>query len=154
MKNEIKDLFLYNFELNNTLSILNNTLDNYTHDQNSKIDLIELARIINEKYKYNLPLPSGRYGNVLAYAMEMQKYYGALKIFEKSKDIGITTSIVAISPVGEESWDAKSCFEYSSKLWENNKDYFYSIPKIFITNKMAILKFQKIFNIKSDKYIK
>lgn len=154
MKEKNADMFLYTVEMNENLSMFNYILNNCSYDEKYINELMDIANFINDRYKNDLPLPSGRYGNILAYSIEMQKYYASLKIFEKMEMFGIDASIIAHSPVGERSWSLKECFEYSSDFWEENKLFFYQLPtfnaKQFIINKKAfgILKKELINKIK------
>ncbi len=155
MDNKNIDMFLYRVEINENLSMFNQILNNCFCDKAYVNLLINIASIINNKYKDNLPLPSGRYGNILAYAIEMQKYYAALKIFEKKEYFGINDSKIAHSPVGVHSLSVKECFVYSSKLWEDNEIHLYQLLTFdirqFAINREAFVEFKKIFNIESDK---
>ena len=60
-----------------------------------------------------MPLPSGRYGNVLAVALEMQQYKGALFLMKHAKKLEINLNAVSSEYGGENIWNVKQVFKAS-----------------------------------------
>lgn len=63
-----------------------------------------------------MPLPSGRWGNALAVALEMMLYEPALLIIENADDLGIDLDAVSWEYDGENIWGAEETFEFSKTL--------------------------------------
>ena len=68
-----------------------------------------------------MPLPSGRYGNPLAVALEMQYYTGALFIIKNAVDLEIDLESVSSEYDGRNVWNAEQTFELSQMGFENTK---------------------------------
>lgn len=60
-----------------------------------------------------MPLPSGRWGNSLAVALEMQSYQGALLIIKNATALGIDLNAISSEYGGTNPWNAKEVFELS-----------------------------------------
>lgn len=72
---------------------------------------IRIANISCEEN--NLPLPSGRKGNVLAVALEMRNYFSAIYMIENAERLGISLDRVSMDVDGSNVWGVKDTFELS-----------------------------------------
>lgn len=105
-------------------SMLYSALCEYSHEQNEQ-KLRGILRFIN----VGMPLPSGRYGNALAVALEMQEYQGALLMIQNASELGIDLESISSELGGNERWGADKTFEFSlsyfdfTKIEENDEFY-------------------------------
>ena len=68
----------------------------------------------------DLLLPSGRYGNALAVAFEMQMYISALFILQNAQELNIDLDIVSYTDY-KDVWSAKEAFAFSLKVFDTTK---------------------------------
>lgn len=108
-------------------AILCNVLEEFSinDDVKTRENLMAIAKSIN----IGLPLPSGRYGNVLAVALEMQFYQGALFMIKNADELEIDLTCISSEFGGNNAWDAQQTFELSqlgfnkTKIAENDEFY-------------------------------
>lgn len=104
----------------------------------------------------SMPLPSGRYGNSLAVALEMQEYKGALYMIQNADELGINLESVS-SVYGENVWSAQQTFEFSQVGFEMEKttvddEFCIDYPRVVQSNNSnidAALEISKIFQNKT-----
>ena len=111
----------------NNFAILNIALKKYAIQENKyTTEKLKALAILNFK---GMPLPSGRYGNVLAVALEMQQYKGALFLMKNAKELEINLNVVSSKYGGENIWNVKQVFEASLegfdtiRITENDECY-------------------------------
>lgn len=108
-------------------------LNDYSFNQND--ETTAQLKAITKSIKVGMPLPSGRYGNSLAVALEMQLYQGALFMIKNADDLKIDLESVSSEHGGKNIWDAKQTFELSllsfdtTKI-EDNDDFYKNYPWI------------------------
>ena len=88
----------------------------YTNEQNTS----ELKNILTT-IKGELPLPSGRVGNALAVALEMQEYEAAVFMVNYARELQIDLQNVSNRWFGGDIWNANEVFELSQIGFETNK---------------------------------
>lgn len=108
-------------------STLCGALNDFSFNRNDKTTA--QLKAITKSIKVGMPLPSGRYGNSLAVALEMQLYQGALFMIENADDLEIDLESVSSEYGGKNVWDAQQTFELSQLGFEKTKiadnDEFY-----------------------------
>jgi len=94
-------------------AICYNSLMKYaiTPTEEATKELAGIARIITDY----MPLPSGRYGNILAIALEMGIYAPALFLIENSQELGINLGLVS-------TYDNNRSYLSSYETYLLNKD--------------------------------
>lgn len=108
-------------------SILCNALGEFSinDDVKTRKNLIAIAKSI----KVGMPLPSGRYGNALAVALEMQFYQGALFMIKNADELEINLESVSSEYGGKNVWNVQQTFELSQLGFNKTKiaedDEFY-----------------------------
>ena len=136
-------------------AVWNNTLTEYEYSG----DVEKLKAMLKVQVNNVFPLPSGRFGNVLAVALEMQHYKGALFIIQNAKDLGIDLHSVSSEYGGREVWNAKQTFEFSKEYFDFEKidvekDEFYKrypeYAKVQNANIDAALEIDSIFQEKEN----
>lgn len=115
-------------------SMLCNAIKNFSSNKNEKT-IEELKGILTCINGNNMPLPSGRYGNSLAVALEMQYYQGALFIIQHAEELGIDLSAVSFDSNGKDVWDAQQVFELSQLGFNTSKiasddDFYKDYPEV------------------------
>ena len=71
--------------------------------------------------KVEMPLPSGRFGNSLAVALEMQCYEGALFMILHANELGIDLDEISCELGGRDVWNVEKTFELSQIGFETTK---------------------------------
>lgn len=94
-----------------SFSSLCTALSNFAYDKNEMTTEQLLATI--KTIREGMPLPSGRWGNSLAVALEMQSYQGALLIIKNAADLGIDLNAISSEYGGTNPWNAEEVFELS-----------------------------------------
>ncbi len=91
--------------------VLYEALEKYAtkDDKQAQLDLMNIIHILSDRF----PLPSGRYGNALAVALEMQMYKGALFMIENKDALNINLDVVAYNTSKKEVLDVNDIFELS-----------------------------------------
>lgn len=90
--------------------------ENNPNDQST--DLLKLYIMVCSN---GMPLPSGRWGNQLAVALEMQKYIAALYMIENAEELGIDLEYVSSIFGGKDVWNVSQVFELSKQSFEFTK---------------------------------
>lgn len=115
---------------------LYNALNDFSYNQDTETTN-QLSAIIQGS-QVGMPLPSGRYGNALAVALEMQFYQGALFMIKNAEKLGINLSSVSSEYGGRNIWDLQTAFEFSKTGFKMTKipldDPFYKDYPTFINN--------------------
>lgn len=108
-------------------STLCGALNDFSLNKNYKTT--EELKAIIKTIDIGMPLPSGRYGNSLAVALEMQFYQGALFIIENADDLEIDLESVSSEYGGRNVFDTRQTFELSQlgfkKIKIADNDIFY-----------------------------
>lgn len=92
-------------------STLCNALYDFSLDANAKT--IKNLKGLVKAIEGGMPLPSGRYGNAVAVALEMQQYKGADFIIQNAKELGVDLESVSSEYGGRNVWNAQQTFEFS-----------------------------------------
>lgn len=128
---------------------LHNVLKKFSFDENNE-EVIRKLKITLKTFKGAMPLPSGRWGNSLAVALEMQYYQGALFMIQHADELGIDLESVSSEYDGSQVWNAKQTFEQSQLGFEETKidpdDKFYSkYPWLIESNNRNVDAHQKLY---------
>lgn len=109
------------------LFALYKVLNDFSNNEN--VEKTEQLSIITKASKSGMPLPSGRWGNALAVALEMKFYQGALFMIENAEELEIDLDAVSSEYGGKNIWNAQQTFELSQLGFEMTKladdDEFY-----------------------------
>ena len=128
--------------------------ENNPTDKNT--DLLKLYIMVCSN---GMPLPSGRWGNQLAVALEMQKYIAALYMIENAEQLGIDLEYVSSIFGGKDVWDVSMVYELSKQSFEfvkidlkddDYRDYLH-IVKHKNTNIDAAMKIEEVLDKKYPK---
>ena len=92
-------------------SALCNALNDFSQDENEKTT--KNLKGIVKAFEGGMPLPSGRYGNSLAVALEMQQYQCADFMIKNAQELGIDLESVSSEYGGKNVWNAERTFEFS-----------------------------------------
>lgn len=111
-------------------SILYTALGEYSREQNER-NLRNILSFMN----VGMPLSSGRYGNALAVALEMQQYRGALFMIKNASELGIDLGSISSELGGDNHWDAARTFEFSLSYFdftkiEENDEFYKDYPEV------------------------
>ena len=136
---------------------------NYSNslDENERKKLEILAEVSN-----GLPLPSGRWGNAIALALELNDYTSALLLIQKSEELKLSTDIVVSEYGFKNPWNLKEEYLFSQLtisgepipkaffkdyeyeryryFYNKNIDSNYEIAKMLELSKNNIKKIRKI----------
>lgn len=147
----------YNRSAYSRFASLYHALEKYALYENneSKEELVCLINAISAP----MPLPSGRIGNSLAVALEMNIYKGALFIIQNADELGVDMECVSSEFGGKNVADAQQTFEISKigfeteinkdadifyrtylfyrKYLNDNIDAFHKIENIFLEKKKS-----------------
>lgn len=135
-------------------SVLCGALNDFSLNENS--ETTKQLKAIIKTIKVGMPLPSGRYGNSLAVALEMQLYQGALFMIKNADELEIDLESVSSEYGGRNVWNAQQTFELSQLGFENTKiddnDEFYKdYPWLIQSKNNNIDAAKEISNILQDK---
>lgn len=134
-------------------STLCNALNDFSFNKNDKTT--EELKAIIKSINVGMPLPSGRYGNSLAVALEMQFYQGALFMIKNANDLEINLESVSSEYDGRNVWDARQTFELSQLGFETTKiadddDFYKNYPWLIQFKNANIDASLEILNILQD----
>lgn len=101
-------------------NLLCDKLDRYGYEQSPENERA-LYWVANALSQQGLPLPSGRYGNVLAVALEMHMYVGALYFIQNAEQLEINLESVSNECDGADIWDAQQTLEFSKSYFDDQK---------------------------------
>lgn len=132
-------------------------LKEFSYNEDAKTT--EQLMIITRSVKVGMPLPSGRWGNALAVALEMQYYQGALLMIKNAEELEIDLEFVSSEYGGKNVWNAQQTYEISQLGFEKTKiadnDEFYKEYPWFIrmknSNIDAALEISSILQGKVEK---
>jgi len=117
-------------------AILYNALNDFSYNQDT--ETTNQLSAITQLSQVGMPLPSGRYGNALAVALEMQFYQGALFMIKNAEELGINLASVSSEYGGRNVWDLPTTFEFSKRGFKMTKlqldDPVYKDYPTFINN--------------------
>lgn len=135
-------------------SVLCHELNDYAYDGDEE-KLNTLLKVIN----VGMPLPSGRYGNSLAVALEMQLYVGALFIIKHADELGIDLKSISSERGGKDPWNAFQVFELSQLGFSKDKvsyddEYYKDYPQIIESKNHNIDAAEEISGILKEKFDK
>lgn len=108
-------------------SVLCSALMDFSYNEDAKTTK-QLMTII-KSIKVGMPLPSGRWGNSLAVALEMQLYQGALLMIKNAEELEIDLESVSSEYGGKNVWNAQQTYEISKlgfakkKIADNDEFY-------------------------------
>ena len=92
-------------------------MTNYQNDKSEKNkNILDLAI----EYSSGMPLPSGRWGNSLAVALEMRLYDGAKYIIENAEKFDIDLNRVSSDLGGDNPWSAEDVYKLSILKFDFN----------------------------------
>ena len=96
-----------------------NVMDEYGYKMNdiSGLRLESLAGISG-----GMPLPSGRWGNAIALALEINNYVAAEFLIENAEELNLDTNSVASELGGKNVWSLKEEYLYSQLTYEGIDD--------------------------------
>lgn len=100
-------------------SVLYNALNDFSLDENE--ETTKNLKVIAGMSKGGMPLPSSRYGNSLAVALEMQLYKGALFMIKNADDLEIDLESISSEYGMKNVWSAQQTFEFSQLGFEMTK---------------------------------
>lgn len=110
-------------------------------------------------YSYGLPLPSGRWGNAIALALEVNNYYAAEYLIDNAERLELDTTTV-VSELGfKNPWSLKEEFLYSTLTYENNirpktdyetKESYDNYVRSLLRNNISYLGIEKRLNITEE----
>lgn len=131
----------------NLFADLVNSLKNFSTLESDRTTeaLLHIAKSIQTK----MPLPSGRWGNALAVALEMQLYKGALVLLENAEALQMSPESVSSEYDGKNVWDAKQTLEFSERYFDKMKlekddAYYKNYPAYIQSHNSNIDAFYKI----------
>jgi len=135
-------------------SVLWCALNDFSLNENDKA--AEQLKTIIKSINGGMPLPSGRYGNSLAVALEMQLYQGALFIIKNADDLGINLEAISSEYGGGNVWNAQQTFEVSQLGFEMTKitddnEFYKNYPWMIQTRNSNIDAALEISTILQDK---
>jgi len=99
-------------------AILTYSIIEYSHNP-SEINASALLCLSN--ITKSIPLPSGRWGNVLALALELNEYIAAKLLFEERKQLELNTDLMVTDANGHNAWNLYDEYLFS-QLTYNKKD--------------------------------
>ena len=152
-KNE--EIIIRNTAFNDSVNLVN-FMNNYVNNMND-----EDRRILDlgAKFSRNLLLPSGRFGNAIALALEINNYVAAEYLIESADRLELDTNIVASEPEGKNNWSLKDEYLYSKHSYyakprpkyefERHKEYNKYI-NIFVRNYQAKERLEEKITIISE----
>ena len=94
----------------------------YQYEWDKSDTIAEQLKKIVKMIEIELPLPSGRIGTVLAFALEMQMYNGAALIIKNAKELGIDLKSLSTIDGNSDTWDLKTTIEFSKPKEIKNPD--------------------------------
>ena len=100
---------------------------NLTEETEKKLGL--LAYSSSEK---GIPLPSGRYGNAIALAFEINDYVSAKYLIENAEELGLETNTV----VSDNPWGMKDEYLYSLLTFDQLTDEMIEDYRKILSNEM------------------
>ena len=109
-----------NKEAYNNFAMIVNALKSYSFDKTEKGEEILTASIAFIR-DCKMPLPSGRWGNSLAVALEMQQYTGALFILHNAEQLDID-----VNAISSEFGDVEPCG--AEEVFKMSLSYFNDKP--------------------------
>lgn len=135
-------------------SVLCGILNDFSLNKDDKT--IEQLKATMKFMNVGMPLPSGRWGNALAVALEMQLYQGALFMIKNAEDLEIDLDSVSSEYGGKDVWNALQTFELSQIGFEKTKittdDKFYkNYPGLIQSKNNNIDAALEISNILQDR---
>lgn len=101
-------------------NLLCDKLDYYGFEQSEKNEA-DLFSVVSATCHEGFPLPSGRWGNALAVAMEMHMYVGALYLIQNAEQLEIDLDIVSSQYDGADCQNAQQVFELSKSYFDDQK---------------------------------
>lgn len=93
-------------------------LKKYQYDKSAQNE--RLLNFAIEHCKVGMPLPSGRWGNQLAVALEMRLYEGAKYMIENAEKFDIDLNRVSSVQGGESPWSAEEVYQLSVLKFDFN----------------------------------
>ena len=138
----------------NNFSMLCTALKDYSYDKSDE-QAQKLKNII-KLIRVGMPLPSGRYGNALAVALEMQLYQGALLIIENAEELEIDLNHISSELGGKNAWGVKDTFllsqvGFDKKKIEANDNFYKDFPWFIESNNANIDAASKIEKLIQEK---
>ena len=101
------------------VEFMRNYSNSLNEDERKKLEI--LAEVSN-----GLPLPSGRWGNAIALALELNDYTSALLLIQKSEELGLSTDKVVSEYGWKNTWNLKEEYLFSQLTISGEP-----IPKVF-----------------------
>ena len=136
----------------NLVTYMNNYSYNMDDENRSTLDV--LAQISD-----GLPLPSGRWGNSIALALEINNYVAAEYLIDNSDRLELDTSTVVSELGGKNAWSLKDEYLFSQLTYEEvimpiiegqTKDDYQKYVDSIIRNKLANKRLEEKLSIKNE----
>lgn len=137
-------------------------MEGYGYDKNEKDkSSLELCTMLSKGL--GLPLPSGRWGNAIALALELNEYIAAEYLIKNAKRLGLETSTV-VSELGfKNPWTLKEEYLYSLLTFDEplspkgehiDDEHCTGLVKAYEREKAACKRIEKMLSItKEDKKV-
>lgn len=138
----------------NHFAVLYKVLNDFSYNKN--VETGEQLSVLTKASKSGMPLPSGRWGNALAVALEMRFYQGALFMIENAEELEIDLDSVSSEYGGKDVWDVKQTFELSQLGFDmtkiaDNDEFYKAFPETIKVNNSNVDAAIEISKLLQDK---